>query len=128
MNEIEELKEELYIRMFNYCDDIVFSVPNYDKDDNYVKFIEKPFFDKQLFECLCDMLIDKKNLLKTENFKEKKAHGFIQKIILKPFYFVARFIAIILIPKILSCILLPATFIFYPKTGAMYTQANPKSK
>ena len=69
----------------------------------------------------------KKNLLKTENFKEEKAHGLVQKIILKPFYFIARFIAVILIPKILSCIFLPITFIFYPKTGAMYTQANLKN-
>ncbi len=97
-----------------------------------IKYINKFYYLNELsIETLIPKKLisrTKKNLLKTENFKEKKAHGFIQKIILKPFYFVARFIAIILIPKILSCILLPATFIFYPKTGAMYTQANPKSK
>jgi len=96
-----------------------------------IKYINKFYYLNELsIETLIPKKLiarTKKNLLKTENFKEEKAHGLVQKIILKPFYFIARFIAVILIPKILSCIFLPITFIFYPKTGAMYTQANLKN-
>jgi hypothetical protein len=72
MEEIEKLKDELYSRIIDYCGDISFSVPIYEKNENYVHFVEKPFFDKMVFESFRKELIDTKKLLKVIEKKELK--------------------------------------------------------
>lgn len=61
MDLINNMKEELFNRLLEYCDEMIFTIPSItitEENEEILKFVNKPLIDKNIFECICDRFIN----------------------------------------------------------------------